>query len=808
MTFEGSSGSARLLTRLLVVLGLLLGLWTLLLGGAAMGADLPAPFAAMTAPSSLPAALGYLVLLTGSLAVAVIRPRDLPRGGGPNEHLWTVTGSVAAVAATLGFFAYARCDADLPVLWHMYWVLQLFLGFLVDPGVAATCPVFPSLAIQIARLLALVALFGGAAAAMTLVLRGRYSKGRLAWDPAARYFVGVDEQSFPLLASALTDVSRTGRVFVVSPDPTSDVVATARSLGAVHLDALGDETEILQRALRRPWFSDRQHAFGLSQFACLSADADINLARYRELVRLLAPDTQVANELRDDLAITIRIDEVHRGERWWREQAQAMSFGHAGFTVDMVGVFDSTARHIVNRIRTEAVGRPAVIIDGDGSTSLALLKHLAREASWAELLSGFTGQQEFSPTVVLTGEGADEVERDARFLWNLDALDIRADPGAVAWHVDRRGLGADCLFAVLGGADQDGYLVGERIAQRLLARRVWVVEAASSPIDFAPTANLRRSQPLGEAAFEVVQRQPLAIAESLQDRLSTWELAAWHVAQLYEPRNPQLRQRPTAQAIRDNLRPVLNVGSLASERGLAWGPAHRAWRGGLCCQEGMDGGGHDPDCLFDQICAQEHSDWRRQREGEGWTYGPEKLDAPVRRSPLIIEWAALPEPGPGGEFATRDGTYRTVENVLEVLRVLGLSPWWRSTRVGVVESAIRLDRPVRVETARGTQQGDVNDWLLRDAGDEWVVDHESFATHYEVGECSAREYSNVRRADTSFMTRPATTGEIVECRDSSMTALQGDWIALEAGQQWLIPGDTFQRSYRLANGVDRAERPA
>lgn len=800
MTHRDSPGIARLPATLVLMLAAALGIWTLLLGFAALGIDLPDALVPLTAPSSLAAALGYLLLLAALVMAVLVRSRDPRRGGLVNSHLLTVSGVIAVIAATLGAFAYAGCEPDLPVLWHAYWVLELFVGFVIDPATAQTCPVFPSLAIQIARLLALTALFGGGAAAFTLALRGRFSQGRLAWDPAARYFVGVDEQSFPLLAGEVTDKSRRGRVYVVSPEANSQVIATARSLGAVYVDGLGDDPQILQRALRRPWFSGRHNVVGLSQFACLSSDTDANLALFRELAKLLSDSLNERGAGEERLAITIRIDEVHRAECWWRQHAQAISFGHSAYTVDIVGLYDSTARHIVNSIRTDVLGRPAIVVDGDNSMALALVKQLAREASWGSLLRDLTEETELKPLVVLTGEWADEVERDARSLWDLDALELRAVTGIAAWQVDRDGLGADCVFAVLSDTGSDGYLHGERTAERLRARRVWVIRPIGSSLSWTPRVYAEMTDRPAESQCEVVRIQPLAIAESREDRLSTWELAAWHVAQLYEPHNTTLRAKPTQASIHDNLRAVLNVGSLARQQGLTWGPAHRTWRGGLCCRAGKVGDGHDPDCLFDRLCAQEHAAWRRQRESEGWTYGPTKLDPPVSQSPLIVDWADLSEPGKASGIATRYGTYRTVEDVLEVLRVLGLSPWWLVSRTGAVQSAIRLDREIAVPSSRGTQRGKVGDWLLRDGIEEWVVNHEGFARHYDVGASDSREYNNVSRVGVSLLARPAMVDESIESYGASMKAQDGDWIARDAGVQWLIPGPAFERSYRLSRG--------
>lgn len=752
--------------------GVLLILWTLLIGFAATGVHLPALVAPFTQASSFWPAAGYLLLLGLFLVLFVQFRRQRRKSAQPISYLLTVVGIVAAVAAILGLFAYADCHADVPVLWQLYWTLELFVGIGLDHTHELDCPVWPTLAFQIARLLALGALFGGAVAALTVAARGHYSRGRLSLDPAARYFVGVDEMSLPLVAEALRDNGRKGRIYVVSPDPGSEVVAAVTALGAIHVDGFGDEPELLRRAVRTHWFSGGKRLLGLSEFACLSSDSDANLAFLEALLRVLHEDPRstAAGSLpaTERLAILVRIDEIHRGERWWRQQAQEMSFLHSPYTVDRIGVFDSTARRIVLSIIERSVGRPAVIVDGDNSTALAVVKHLAIESNWlAALAERHPERPPFRPHIVLTGPRAGEVARDAATLWDLSCVEISVHSDLAPWEVDRDSLSIDCLFAVLTDTTRGDYLRGERLAERLYAKGVWVVEATSSPVELVQWITDDPQMPTWEKGEGIVRMQPLILARSTVDLASTWERAARHLTQLYDP--------TTTASGRDydpeNLREVLNVGTVVRDQGLVWGPPHLAWRAGVCCDSAAAGGPHEPECVFDAMSRAERP------VGSGGATEPPRTEVDT-----------------------------ALENVLTTLRILGLSPWFQVARTGTLERAVRLTEPVSLETRRGIQVGSPGDWLVSDRGAQWVVSHEGLAESFAVSPPYRTEYTDLERVGEGMWARRAVAGETIAARGANSVAEDGDWVIREENLQWVVPRASFERGYRIFRG-DPAPQP-
>lgn len=744
---RSEAGTPGWLVLVLAGSAMLLVAWTLLLGLVAQGVTVPAAVRPVTATGSILAAIGYLLVL-GLFLLAVVEWRHRRRPAGHEvSYVLPVLGIVAAVAAVLGLFSYARCHSDISVLYEAYWTLLMFVGIARNHAEEIVCAGIPSLAFQIGRVLALCVLFGGAAAALSLALRGPLSKNRLARDPAAKCFVGVDEQSLPLVAEAINDEDDgTGRVYVVDPDPAAPVVSAATALGAVHVEGFGDEPDLLRRAVRKPRWGAPRHPLGIREFACLSADTDANLAFLDALLAAMAdaaPGDHPASG--QPVAIRVRIDEIHRGERWWRQQAQQMSFLHRPYTVDRVGVYDSTAHRILSGIKERAVGRPAVVVDGDTSVALAVVKQLAMEANWSLMRHDQRPDlAPFAPHVVLTGAGAPDVARDARGLWDLTGVELTVRADLDPWQVDREPLAVDSVFAVLSDPDRGSVLHGERVAERLYAKGVWVVAQPGSPLELVEWIGSGRVGQSGQRDTSAVQVQPLVLAET--DRESTWERAARHVAQLDDPPGDP------AEHVHD----VLAVGTLVRDQGLVWGPPHGAWRAGLCCDTAAAGGAHELACLFAGLCA----------------------DQP--REPAAAT--------------------RVLEHVLASLRVLGLSPWFRVTRVGTIERADRLTYSVHLDTNRGVQNGVAGDWLITDSGSRWVVSHEGFAASFDVTPPFRTEYTNLRRVGSGMWARRAVPGERVVARGAESLAADGDWVLREENISWVVPRQTFEKGYALATG--------
>lgn len=729
----------------MVVTGAALAGWTLLLGLAAQGVRLPGLAGTMTRTDSIGAAATYLMVLALFLATVVAFRRRRRTVTHDVSHLLTLVGIVAAVAAVLGLVSYGRCQADIPVLYEVYWTLLMFVGIARTHGEHLVCTGIPSLAFEIGRVLALTAVFGGAAAALTVVVRGPYSKGRLALDPAAQIFVGVDGQSLPLVAEALADPERSGGVYVVDPDPGSPVVAAATALGAVHVEGFGEEPELLRRALRRRW---PQRGIGLREFACLSADTDANLRFLDAFVA--AVDEQIPPghpTTAPRVSVRVRIDDIHRGERWWRREAQKMSFLHRPYTVDRIGLYDATARRIVIAMTARAVGRPAVVVDGDTAIAMAVVKHVAMEANWTAALHDRHAEVDvLQPHIVLTGERAPEVSRDALALWDLSGVTLSVQPDVTPWEVDRDALRVDCLFAVLTHDARSGMLHGERVADRLYAKGVWVVETAGAPVELVEWVTTSPGMDPWERGDGVVRVQPLVLAQSGLDQQSTWEQAAWHVAQFDRPGHHEDADR--------HLRDVIAVGTVVRDAGLVWGPAHRAWRAGLCCDSAAAGGPHEPGCLFAALCARQD----------------------------------------GGPEAAATG----LGNVLTSLRILGLSPWFQVRRVGTIARADRLTETVSLDTNRGVQNGVAGDWLITDSGSRWVVSHEGFAASFDVRPPFLDHYTDLRRVGQGMWARRAVPGETVAARGAVSVAAEGDWVLREENISWVALRATFEKGYAFA----------
>ena len=116
----------------------------------------------------------------------------------------------------------------------------------------------------------------------------------------------------------------------------------------------------------------------------------------------------------------------------------------------------------------------------------------------------------------------------------------------------------------------------------------------------------------------------------------------------------------------------------------------------------------------------------------------------------------------------------------------------RTGRVRVVE---RLTAARTWETESGqqltVQPGDV---LLTDGSSTWSITSDEFAASYRM--CGADE---AERTGWVYA-RPAIPGEVIESHEGVEEAIDGDWVANNGrGYYWLIPGEKFAASYRLAD---------
>lgn len=415
---------------LAVVTGLL-GIWTVALVATALGWDPPSWASWMSDRHSFAGAMGYLVVLSLWLALYLRRLRTPDAATlGRSSDLWHAAGSLAAVTLALGFVSSLRCSGgEVPVLTPLYWTLELFVGNQPGPDAAETCASWPPLAMEIARLTGLLAVFVGAAAAVLQALHARWSHSQLRADEAAFCFTGVDSESLPLVVEAARRPERAGRVYVVDPNPEDPAIRAATASGAVFVPDHGWDPALIRLAVSsgRRLRNRRDRGVGVREFSCVSADDETNIRVFlalAEQVEARRPGTIVAAQLGDDgrdpepasggkrsrrrstpsdsrILIRVRIDDMNRAEDWWRRQASQRTFSNARYEVDCVGMFDATARRISAQVEAEAqrllvneaggstdssraetrLPTPVVIIDGESQLALAMLKHLARATS-------------------------------------------------------------------------------------------------------------------------------------------------------------------------------------------------------------------------------------------------------------------------------------------------------------------------------------------------------------------------------------------------------------------------------------------
>lgn len=394
-------------------------------------------------------AFGYLLVLALWLTSYVNRGREPGATTlGKSSDLWHAAGGLALITFVLGALSTLRCSGEeVPVLTQLYWALELFVGN--QPGVVPTdvCRNWPPLAIEIARVTGLLAVFTGAAAAVLQALHARWSHSLLRRDADAYCFAEIDKESLPLVREASLRTGRSGRIYVIDPNPDDAAVVAAAAMGAVFVRDHSWDEDLIRLAISPSWRTKllrRPNPMGLRGFSLVSANEESNLRAFRELTTQLdTPTPPEVRELRrrekkekrgkedskdgertepaggwpaqrdhanhsgrvempaDRIRVRVRIDDIHRAEQWWRHQATDYTFASAKYEVDCVGLFDATARDIVGQIESETqrlvsgsmtpqeaddLPGPVVIVDGESQLALALIKHVVRARSLSEVL--------------------------------------------------------------------------------------------------------------------------------------------------------------------------------------------------------------------------------------------------------------------------------------------------------------------------------------------------------------------------------------------------------------------------------------
>jgi hypothetical protein len=672
----------------------------------------------------------------------------------PNRHRERAFSLVflalgTATVLVLGTAGYLRCpDATLSAGWStVSRVVGLLLGNYDVTGFdGGQCGAGVPLALQFARLVAVVVLFAAASRAVAALFRGQLDRILARVARRIVLVVGADDTSASLLPALAAHRSAATHV-IVTEDPAAPWVRRARGAGWRVVAGDASDAAVLRPLLRRT--RDR-HV--LRSLAVLAADSTSTQRLVRAVERAI-DGTRSAHPV----SALLRIDDAWQAEDWRRRY-----LGRAAeWVVDTISADEVTARMVVEDALRSGTDRLVVI--GSGGLTFAVLAEIAQQSREHAVL----GEAPVPPVVVLDPAGSGVLAQHAfsqRRFGNelgLRATAIDAIPTADAIAAAAQGSAAAARLAAVLGAEAPTWLVYSRLAEvaglgaePLLAR----VYAYGSTLDAGgrPVGNWERIARLGHERY--VREHPDPDIPS---------------------RRPWNTLAPFYRA--SNVRQVMTTLESAVTVGRSWGAAETA--------------GTRPSAeQLERMAQLEHDSWRTHLLESGWKPGATRDDA-GRRHPDLVSWEGLTDEA---RAKTREG----VISSLELLATLGYRSFdepeatWRSIRRRGVVFARRRDEA----WTWGTHDGQT----LRGAAGDWEVFDPRGHTHSvaaAVFEASHKRIDGDRwRRVGTVQVRPAREGERIVTLEGDLVANAGEWVVRgDLGEEWIISAERLAAGYEASD---------
>jgi hypothetical protein len=769
-----------------VVAGLLVCYLAVLASWPQLRTGLPQALRWFGEPNSA-ASIAIVVAVLIALGTVVWRSGSDRRPGAPVA----IVAGLALIAAVLGLASYWRChDEENPVFFTpVIWTVDLVKGAKADHSlVGGPCPAHTPIAVDVAELCALAAVFLAVFGAALAVFRSRVDRLRVHFARSVTAIVDVDDDAMSMVGAVARSMKRRSTLAVLVANPDRPCVAEARALGArvIAVDTARSDALTSLSLWRK-----------LDRLYLLSPDPSSNLLRLRAITERLA---EVG--ARQRIPLIVRIDDPWQAEAW---RAEHFGGSETRWAADAVGKYEVTAHQLLDRIlETGSVRR--ILVCGTSRLTLALCSDLAQR----QLERNYYSDPDDPPLpqLVLVAETAGEYEEDhehsrRRLGMGIDDLRIEAvsEPPSVTVLSSLLRDNADGQTAVIL-VDADGSTgsaidatTGTRLAARFPATPIYAFDPEAevtgdrlSIVGTLSTYRLSMDMPHGQA----------------QD---AWERAAQLIHDRYAAES---RGRSAASVPWDDLDEFYRESNRRQVRNALWmverigGHTWNVWDDdhpsasitnmrGLAPLEQLRLMGFERDAACAMARA-EHEDWCRFYEKAGWRYGTPRDDARKIHDKLV-GWETI-ESDP----ERFDAALSSLATTLMKLRELGYRSrsvsntvaWQRFRQIGTVHAEQR-STPWRWTTRSGdTVTAQAGDWEVRESadGDAWSVRDDIFRERYEhIGGDRWRRHGVVTA-------RPARAGEVVETLEGPVTAADGDWVVRgAAGEQWPVPADDFARRY-------------
>jgi hypothetical protein len=725
---------------------------------------------------------GSMPTLAIVIAVLIAACVLIFRSGGSHRLVgvsFTVIAALVTMSAVLGLSSYWGChDANHPAFFTpLMATAQLVKGSTSDFSVGGrTCPTPTPVGLELARIVALAAIFTGLGGVVVGVFRSQVDRLRANLADHVTAIVGVDDDSQSMISAVARTLDRRSTLVVIT-GAGDDRVQRARRQGArvVLVDFNTPSTLVSLRLWRH-----------LGRLYLMARDPAVNLLWLDLISRRLA---ELDHKQR--LPLIVRIDDPWLAKAW---RAQQFGGSDTRWAADVVGKYEVTAGRLLDGII--ATGRAKrVFVCGTSQLTLALCADLTRRALERDFHTP-PGAAPL-PALTLVERDADEYLRDhefyrrqAGFVSEGPTIDAVAEAPTVP-----------TMLRLVGDTDPESSAV---ILVETVAATIGTRLAARFPEMPVYASDLNTS--IADDAIQVVGRLQSysLVLDSREGQIQdAWERAARLIHERYVATlDPEAPRSPAALPWDElsefyrgsNRRQVRNalwmVEQIAGHTWNTWGTPPEQLSG----REMADSPPLQQLALmgFDRHSAlsmakAEHEDWCRYYRRNGWKYGPKRDDARKIHDKLV-DWSVV-EAKPD----LLNAAVRSLAATLWSLRQLGYRsrPLWQTfVRVGTV-SAEQRSVPWTWQSDSGqTMRADAGDWAVQQDGKVWSVRDDIFRATYEAdGDGRWRRKGTVQA-------RPAQPGETVNTLEGPTTAADGDWVVRGAGgEQWPVPGAEFARRY-------------
>jgi hypothetical protein len=728
--------------------------------------------------------IAVVTTVVAAAAVLIVRSRGVRRPGAP----LAVVAGLGLLSLVLGLASYWDCyDDDDPWLFRpLMWTASLVKGGTGEQSLnGQTCPSPAPVALEIARLSALAAIFLSVVGVAAALFQSRLDRLRVFFARSITAVVDMDDDARSMVSGVARTLDRRSRLVVITANPGQPCVQEARNQGArmVSVDFNRPDTLTSLSVWRK-----------LDRLYLLSPDPSSNLLRLRLITQRL---DEVGKLQR--LPLIVRIDDPWQAEAW---RAQYFGGSDTRWAADAVGKYEVTARQLLDRIvRTDGVDR--ILICGTSRLTLALCSDMAQRQLERDYYAAPTDPE--LPRLVLVAENSEEYRQDhehSRKQLGLSSSGLRveavADPPTVSTLAPLISGGDAARTAVIF-VDADSAVdttTGTRLAARFPATPIYswdpeaeVTEDRLSIVGKLRTYRLSMDMPGGQAqdAWE-------RAAQLIHDRYAA-EAGHRSAATVSWAELDEFYRGSNRRQVRNALWMVEKIGGHTWNIWDGQGPVETPNLRGREPLEQLRLMGFDRDAAMAMARA-EHEDWCRYYRAAGWRYGPVRDDARKIHDKLL-EWAAI-EAKPELLRAALGSLATTLARLRELgyrSRPAGNQLEWKEFRRTGTVIAEQKSTPWTWTTGSGqTMRADAGDWEVRDAdgGNSWSVRDDIFRERYQhIDGQRWRRHGSVKA-------RPAHDGEIVDTLEGTAKATDGDWIVQgEQGERWPVPADEFAKRYEV-----------